>query len=167
MNEDDTLDKETPQELLRDLRQHRKDVDGIRKLLDGFDKDLLSTIELKSIYYAAKRKAREARFQLGYALERVGSPSPYEEIDNSYKARRDTVRPKPEADTVTLDNTDYSPEERLLEVRERGESVYKSLEDIRGRSRIHKTMFYQYLEQAILYTREVRSHAGVLYSTHS
>ena len=167
MNDKDRLDERTPQELVQIIREGRKMLDNCRKLTKlaaYYSTNAFSVRDRARSYEACQQRLTETRFQLGYLLDKLDAPNPYEKVDNVYQARGEAIDPVEETDQGDIEETDLSVAEMLLEVRSRTEGLIDELEDAHARTRTKKPLFYQHLEQAVMHCREARSHAGMLYS---
>lgn len=141
----------------------RKALDEMRGLLDSLDPYPLSSRGQRHQENAIF-SADQARFYMGYAIGEVHTMNPYEKVDNVFEARGDTIGAAEERDSSSFEKGGETTEESLLRVRQGAEDIYKAIQDLHNQMVINQEMLYQYLEQAVMSVREMRSSCGVVYS---
>lgn len=167
MNDKHRQDEVAPQELVQIIREGRKTLDNCRtltKFAAYYSTNAFSIRDRARSYEGCQQCLTETRFQLGYLLDKLDAPNPYEKVDNVYQARGEAIDPVEETDQGDFEEPDLSVPEMLLEVRSRTGDLIDELEDMHAQTRTRKPLFYQHLEQAVMHCREARSHAGMLYS---
>lgn len=158
-----TKDSLHPGEMVEVSKKIRTTLDEMRSLLESLDPYPLSS-RVQRHQENAIFSADQARFYLGYAIGEVHTMNPYEKVDNVFEARGDTIGAAEERDSSTFEKGEMTTEESLLRIRQGAEDIYETIQDLHRKMVINQDMLYQYLEQAVMSVRELRSSCGVVYS---
>jgi len=152
-----------PGEMVDAGKKMRTTLDEMRGLLESLDPHPIS-IRGQRHQENAIFSADQGRFYLGYAIGEVHTMNPYEKVDNVFDARGETIGAVGEKDSSTFDGTSMDTEESLLRIRQGAEDIYGGIQDLHRKMVVNQDMLYQYLEQAVMSVREMRSSCGVIYA---